>query len=63
MFSEYIIGLNETINDISSKFGVPISEILKLNSNLNSKYIIYSILSSDVFCYFFAYKIKNYCYR
>ena len=35
MFSEYIIGVNETINDISSKFGVPISEILRMNSNLD----------------------------
>ena len=26
---------HKTINDISSKFGVPISEILKLNSNLD----------------------------
>ena len=35
MFSEYIIGVNETINDVSSKFGVPISEILRMNSNLD----------------------------
>ena len=35
MFNEYIIGFNETISDISSKFGVPVSEIIKLNGNLD----------------------------
>lgn len=35
MFSEYIVGMNETINDISSKFGVPVSEIIRINENLN----------------------------
>ena len=35
MFNEYIIGFNETISDISNKFGVPVSEIIKLNGNLD----------------------------
>ena len=35
MFNEYIVGINETINDISSKFGVPISEIIRINGNLD----------------------------
>ena len=35
MFSEYIVGFNESINDISSKFGVPVTELIRINGSLN----------------------------
>lgn len=62
MFSEYIVGINETINDISSKFGVPINEIIRINERLNYSNLMPGVrikIPNDVNENFIYYKIKK----